>query len=1412
MGKHFKIRCSRAIFLVFSPAFFSASLVYLLFLNTRLTAQHHEIIFEKYGSVDLADWVRCMYQDSRGFLWIGTVDELVRFDGYTTVSYQPEPGDTNSISSNYIQCLHEDRAGMLWVGTYSNGLNKYNRYTDRFTRYQHDENDPVSISSNRINAVYEDKDENLWIGTSAGLNKLIRKNNRFICYKQDSSNINSSRDFITFIMEDDSRLLWLATHAGLYLFEKSPGKFYSFKEYFTLDDVFKTKSISLCYQDDSGVIWMGATGGLYQFIKDSNELFHYPIDTPESRPQFSNHIQTLADAGAYFWLGTTDGLYKFDKTEKAFTRYAHDAKNHLSLLENNITSVLKDKGGCFWFGLASKGVNKRNSIRSHVKYYFPNPFDSGSIEDRITSLHLSRSGKIWIGTHAYGFLCFDKRREEFLIFQHDPLNPNSLSSNDVRCVYEDRHGFVWIGTAEGLNKFEPKTGKFLHYSNAPEDANSLSYSGVMAIIEAANGSFYVGTYHGFTEFNPITGKFVRYLNDPENPQSISHNIILTIYEDSDHFIWIGTQGGGLNRFDPMTRRFTHYKNNPANPHSLGSNIVEAIYEFPYENRPTLWVGTQGGGLCRFDKETQQFYIFTKKDGLPDNRVQSMVADRHGNLWLTTIRCITRFDVSRGSFKNFEISSELPVNPHVCLMDEEGEIFFGGYRGLLRFFPDSMLNNKYLPNVVLTDFKVNNKSVRLDTVITERKSIVLSHRENIVSFEFAALDFSRSEFNQYAYRMESVDKDWVFTDWKRRYATYTGLAPGEYTFRVKGSNNDGVWNEEGASLKIIITPPWWQTWWAYSLYLTLLALTLYILRLYDLKRQRLKHQFELEHLHAQKLEELDRVKSHFFANISHEFRTPLTLILGPLEKLIAEAREIDLQQQYQVMRRSGQRLLNLINQLLDISKLESGSMTLRASCQDVVSLLRRIVNSFISLAERKHLTLEFKPADETIMAYVDQDKLEKIVNNLLSNAFKFTPAGGKVVVAMAVGREQRAEGEGLRAEGLKRPQPSALSIQRFKHGYVEIVVADTGVGILPDNIDKIFDRFYQVDSSQTRSYGGTGIGLALAKELVDLHHGEISVASERGMGTTFIVRLPLGKAHLAPEEIVETPSVESVPEELPAKWEDVIAPEIKAEERGTRRVKSAPILLVVEDNADMREYLCSLLSPCYRVFESVDGQDGLEKACRVIPDLIVSDVMMPQMDGFELCAKLKMDERTSHIPVILLTARASAESRIAGLETGADDYIAKPFEARELQARVKNLIDQRRKLRERFRKEAVLQPHEVAVTSTDEKFLQKALAVVEARMSDEEFSIEIFSREIGMSRVQLHRKLRALTGHSAGEFIRILRLNRAAQLLVQHGGNVTEVAYEVGFNNLSYFAKCFHQQFGVNPHTYAAGAHKSGSQE
>ncbi|MCW8814297.1 MAG: ATP-binding protein, partial [Chlorobium sp.] len=721
----------------------------------------------------------------------------------------------------------------------------------------------------------------------------------------------------------------------------------------------------------------------------------------------------------------------------------------------------------------------------------------------------------------------------------------------------------------------------------------------------------------------------------------------------------------------------------------------------------------------------------------------------------------------------------------------GKFYCGFMSSLAVFHPDSVKDNPNPPTIVLTDFKLNNKPVEigdnsyLKKTITETKTIELPYYENILSFEFSALDYTAPGKNQYAYKMEGVDRDWVYTDATRRYVSYTNLDPGEYVFSVKGSNNDGVWNEEGVSVSIIINPPLWATWWAYILYLMFfVSLFTGVTRFY-LNRQRLKHQLELEHEHAEKLGEIDQLKSRFFANISHEFRTPLTLILGPVKQIMNKIKNTKIKEELKLVHRNAHRLNGMVNQLLDLSKLEAGRMTLKTIRINIIPFLKGLVFSFASLAERKKIALNFNSDLEELLVYVDRDKVEKIIYNILSNAFKFTSEGGEIFVSVS-----------------KLPFNSPFIKGGKEEGSVEISISDTGIGISEDRIDNIFDRFYQVDGSHTREHEGTGIGLALTKELVELHKGEISVESEEDKRTTFIIRIPLGRDHLKPEEIIE----EKVEEKKVIRTmdEDEFIEEINAEEKfdiETFTETGKPLLLIVEDNVDVRNYIKGYLGENYKIIEAVNGNDGFHKSLQSSPDLIVSDVMMPEMDGFELCEKLKTDERTSHIPIILLTAKASGQDKIGGLEMGADDYIMKPFDAEELQVRIKNLIDQRKKLRDHFKKEGLFEVSDENITSIDKKFLKKAIKIIHEHISDTSFSVDIFADEIAMSRSQLHRKLVALMGEAPSDLIRRVRLSRAAKLIENKFGNISEIALEVGFANPANFANSFRRQFNVSPSEY-----------
>ena len=648
---------------------------------------------------------------------------------------------------------------------------------------------------------------------------------------------------------------------------------------------------------------------------------------------------------------------------------------------------------------------------------------------------------------------------------------------------------------------------------------------------------------------------------------------------------------------------------------------------------------------------------------------------------------------------------------------------------------------------------------------------MNYDDKVFSFEFASLDFHAPNKNKYAYKMEGFDRDWIYVGADYRQVTYTNLDPGEYVFRVKGSNSDGYWNEAGASIKIIILPPWWRTNLAYFIYFLLIGSIVYFTWKAQLRRIKIKHEYEMSKFESQKLHEVDELKTRFFTNISHEFRTPLTLILGPAKDIIGSAKEIKIKQNAGVIRRNAVRLLSLVNQLLDLSKLEAGRMKLQAREENIIPLLKGLVLSFSSYAERKKITLRVNTIEEKVNVFLDRDKIEKIVNNLLSNSFKFTPEGGKIY----------------------------LTIEKLIKE-IEIRISDSGVGIPKEEIPQIFDRFFQVDGSHTREQEGTGIGLALTKEFVELHKGKIDVQSEEGKGTTFIVRIPLGKEHLLPEEISEKEKEYMGDKLILEPEDDITSKEENKIDVDLANKNSLPLLLIVEDNSDVRNYIKDNLNKEYKVLEAIDGEDGWNKSIEQIPDLIVSDVMMPKMDGFKLCEKLKTDERTSHIPVILLTAKAAKEDKMEGYETGADDYIMKPFEPDELRARIKNLILQRKRLHEHFQKQGLLELNKTNITPVDKKFIQKVYDTINAHISDAGLSMDAFAGHLNISKSLLHKKIVALAGEPPGELIRRVRLQKAAELIDKKFGNLSEVALEVGFNNPAYFSECFKKQFGVAPFT------------
>jgi signal transduction histidine kinase/DNA-binding response OmpR family regulator len=855
--------------------------------------------------------------------------------------------------------------------------------------------------------------------------------------------------------------------------------------------------------------------------------------------------------------------------------------------------------------------------------------------------------------------------------------------------------------------------------------------------------------------------------------SVKSNYVAAIAEDKNGNLWFGT-ALGLDMLERESGRFIHYQNDKKVKGSISDGY---IFDIKQDARGRIWVATRNG-LNIFDEKTKTFAALFDKNGLPHSTILAILEDNQGTIWLSTsnglssVMTIEDKDGTRFQIRNYDEADGLQgkqFNENAAYKTKKGELIFGGADGFNIFNPEKLGVNKNPPRVVLSNFQLYNKTVvpgqeidgevLLPLSIAETEEITLPPGQNVFSIEFAGLNFFNPEKNQYRYMLEGFHKQWLSADSKSRNVTFTNLNPGEYTFRVKASNNDGFWNNDGAVLKIKILPPFWKTRTAFVLYCAFVISALLVVRKLIQKRERMKFDREQERKEAIRMHELDMMKIKFFTNVSHEFRTPLTLILTPLERMLRHAKEPEQLQQYQLIQRNAKRLLNLVNQLLDFRKLEVQELKLNSSEGDIIKFVEETVFSFSDLSEKRDIKLSFESSVESFETLFDQDKLEKILFNLLSNAFKFTPEHGAVSVMTTL--TNTPEGKEL-----------------------VLTVRDTGIGIENDKLDKIFDRFFQNDLPKSMVNQGSGIGLSLTREFVKIHNGTIAVESQVGVGSCFTVTLPLADVgHHHEEEhgsMVAKPSAETEGE-----------------------LTKKPLLLLVEDNEDFRFYLKDNLKLDYRIIEAPNGNEGWRMTIEFLPDLIVSDIMMPEMNGIELCKKIKSDQRVSHTPVILLTARSAEEQKVEGFESGADDYITKPFNFEILVSRIKNLISKREKLHKAFPAHLDIKASELKITSLDEKFINKAIKCVEDNISDADFSVEDLSHQLGISRAHFYKKLMSLTGKSPLEFIRLIRLQQAAQLLKKSQLTVAEVAYKVGFNNPKYFARYFKEEYKVLPSVFAS---------
>ncbi|MDZ7303648.1 MAG: response regulator [candidate division KSB1 bacterium] len=1413
--------------------------------------------------------VFAIVQDRQGFMWFGTKDGLNRYDGYSFTVYQHNPFDSTSLSANYITALFEDTRGVLWIGTADGGLNRLQGETGSFQRLRRLSSHSQNFSAQEITTMAEDSAGTMWIGTRGdGLFRFsphaIQASGEVACtpFVHAPGKGNSlSSNTINALRVDSRGTRWIGTMNGLDRFRNAQdGEDFEHFVVYTKNpqapNSARDSSIAAIYEDSKGRFWLGTSSSICLFDRSSGRYQNSPHHYEIYRYGWGIVNGIVEDQAGRFWLATPGELMRFNPADHSYNYFRHDPLAPQGLSYNSISSLWRDRTGVLWFGTAGGGINLYDPKARRFSLLVRPPEPSSRIAGfSVRSILEDDAGDLWISTEV--LYRWNRKTGVLKSFETSSNRPDDFGNTGAWSMLQSADGAIWYASHQGLFRHEPHSGKTRQYKFNPADTSGLRQKEVYAVYEDRSGKIWIATENYFSQLiDTKNGRFRHFHYRPSPPNN--EIVRPAIYQDGKGRFWLGTKEG-LLQFDLATESFQVYRNDPRQPTSLSNNEIKSICPDPQHPDSMLWLGTAGGGLNGFDLETKTFRHYTERDGLPNNTVYGILPDGAGNLWLSTNKGLSRFTlwdnliqghpsrrtisshgVNRltGVFRNYDVHDGLQSNEFntgAYYKSKNGELFFGGISGLNYFYPADIVDNPHPPPMAITRCKIlsqsesdQDSSAIFYKTIFANGALALSHRDNTITFEFAALDFSAPEKNQYAYKMENFDQDWIHAG-TAHSATYSNLPPGEYTFRVKGSNNDGIWNETGASLKITIAPPWWKTWWAYTLYVLLFTSLLYLVRRYELNRLHLKNRLRLEHVAAEKLREVDQMKSRFFANISHEFRTPLTLILGPMDSLLAMVESQPARQSLQMMRRNAGRILQLINQLLDLSKLESGSMRLQAARQDVIPVLKGIVMTFQSMAERKDITLLFHSEVETLALYFDHEKFEKIFFNLLSNAVKFTPNGGKVSVTVerADERVRGRRGEWEKALSLSPTHPLSPSPTQ----YVHITIKDTGIGIPHEKLPHIFDRFYQVETSSTHEFEGTGIGLSLAKELVELHHGAIAINSQEGWGTEAIVRLPLGRAHLRDEEIVEVSEQLSVISEQPASGKGHAGAQeasgklqvaSKLEAWGKRQAiiehetinpslqqsldpsiqhqatSGKPVILIVEDNADMRRYVRDYLEQTYSVIEAQNGREGMEKAMATIPDLVISDVMMPEMDGYALCRALKTDEKTSHVPVILLTAKAAPEEKLTGLETGADDYLLKPFEAKELLARVKNLIHLRQKLREKFSSARLQEPMPNLANQLDQAFLQRVQKVVEENMENEEFGVEELAAKLKLSRTQLHRKISALTNQPASLFIRSVRLRHARKMLEQDGTLVNEVAYRVGFSSHAYFTKCFHEEFGCTP--------------
>ena len=1356
-----------------SPARYPAFLcVFVLLFAVRIHAQSSGIKSLSVGNGLSNNSVRCIYQDHNGLMWFGSYDGLNCYDGYHFTVFRNNPRDHNSLRHNYINAIGEDHHYNIIIGT-GQGISIFNSLTQKISSgiYYPDGTKWASPIRFYINDIKTDSSGNVYIAANGG-GVMVRWSGSDTAIQLNSPALPSQWANIQCITVDRRQRVWLVI-ANVGLFQIDPAQ----KKLQLIDS--RVRSVRCMEADDRDNLWIAGFDGLYKYDIAAHSLTNQFPGAPAKH--FSSNILSMRfDDHNTLWMGTEgSGIMIFDPATKKYTPYSSGSKGLSGAV---IYSIFEDRENRKWIGTYKGGIDVIEPHESRFATFSHDPADRTSLASNfVSSICECKDGTVWIGTDGGGISILNAQKTHFTNDDH-ALQP--LRANLVPSMIQDKNGDVWIASyGGGIDRIETKSGKLAHF-RCYNDHIPKENAYVWQVFEDKVGGVWASTYADglLYFFNRATSRFEPFNYEPRD--------FYCLAEDKNGTFWAGSSAG-LTKIDKINKTYTLF---PV------PKPVRAIFQ---DSRQNLWLGTEGAGLLLFDQKTDSITkSYIEEDGLCNNSILNILEDNHGALWLSTFHGLSRFDPANKQFSNFYQEDGLPGNQYefnAALKLRSGELAFGGINGFTIFRPDSLNINPGMPPLLVTRLLINNTAVAPNSKYVSGATgdtitkLAIPYKDGMLTVDFAALEYGAPDKISYAYYLEGWDKDWTNAR-NIKTATYTRLEEGTYKLHVKATNADGKWNPREILMDVVVLPPWYRSWIAYILYIGVISSVIYLFTRYRRRQNRLQNEMKFLQLQRDQEKKLEEKRLSLFTRISHEFRTPLTLIMNPLQDMLnrdGAARENgDLKSIY----RNARRLLSLADQLLLFQKANTGDDPLMLAQFDYSQLCKEVYQYFEQDAHLKKIDYVFA-CPETLMICGDRQKLEILLINLLSNAFKYTPAGGRIALEVH--------------DGSSAPDGAAD---------VLTTISDTGPGIPSTSGNRIFERFFQASNQHNASKPGFGIGLFLAKSFADLHQGKISYTSEPGKGTIFTVALPKVQPATATTEMptadpthITTPAQPLSPAHATAPAQPPHPPvdEPTIEAPGEEAlIGDDCTILVIEDNAEMRAYVAGIFAGQYRVLEAASAEEGLSEARESLPDLIITDITMQEMSGLELCKILKNDPTVSHIPLVVLTANNTPESRLEAVELGADDYFNKPFNKELLIAKVANLLKNKTALQNYFLNEVTLQQNDIKVSAEHKEFLERCMAIVEQHLGDENFTVHSLAAGIGMSHSKLYRRVKSVSGLTVNAFIRYIRMRKAAELFIHSDMNINETAFEVGFSNVKYFQKQFFKLFGMNPSEYIRKYRKS----